>query len=46
MYKEESNDITEIENTIDFYKLIQNLRYEERIIIILLYQERFTQKRN
>ena len=44
MYKEESNDITEIENTIDFYKLIQNLRYEERIIIILLYQERFTQK--
>lgn len=43
MYKEDNN-IIEVENTIDFYKILQNLRYEERIIIVLLYQERFTQK--
>lgn len=39
-----SSDLTELENSLDFYTLLRELRYEERIIIVLYYQERFTIK--
>lgn len=38
------NDIENIENDINFYQLLSNLKYEERIIIILYYSEKFTLK--
>lgn len=37
-------EITELENLLSFYTLLQDLRYEERIIILLHYQEKFTIK--
>lgn len=38
------NDLMKLENLLDFYTLLGELRYEERIIIVLHYQERFTIK--
>lgn len=39
-----SSNIEKIEEDLDFYDLINKLKYEERIIIILHYSERFTLK--
>lgn len=39
-----SNNIEDVENDINFYQLLSSLKYEERIIIILYYSERFTFK--
>lgn len=36
------NDYKNIEDDLDFYSLIKNLKYEERIIIILYYMEQYT----
>lgn len=33
-----------IEDTLDFYEMIKNLKYEERIIIVLYYGEKYTTK--
>lgn len=42
--RDNSNEIIELENLLDFYDLLKELRYEERIIIVLHYQEKFTIK--
>lgn len=39
-----TNSFKEIEADINFYNLIKNLKYEERIIIILYYMEKYTTK--
>ena len=39
-----SNNIENTEDDINFYQLIYNLKYEERIIIMLYYSEGFTLK--
>lgn len=39
-----SNNIENIEADMNFYQLLSNLKYEERIIIILYYSEGFTLK--
>lgn len=36
------NDYKNIEDDLDFYRLIKILKYEERIIIILYYMEQYT----
>ncbi len=33
-----------IEDTLDFYSMIKDLRYEERIIVVLFYAEKYTTK--
>ena len=38
------NNIDDIESDMNFYQLLSNLNYEERIIIILYYSEQFTFK--
>lgn len=46
-YKENiknSNNQQLIEDTLDFYSMIKNLKYEERIIIVLYYGENYTIK--
>lgn len=42
--KQYSNSIETKDDDLDFYNLISDLKYEERIIIILYYSERFTFK--
>lgn len=39
-----SNSYTEVEADLNFYSLIKNLKYEERIILILYYMEQYTIK--
>lgn len=39
-----SNNIENIEEDMDFYQLLSDLKYEERIIIVLYYSEKFTLK--
>ena len=39
-----TNNIENIESDMAFYQLLNNLKYEERIIIILYYSEQFTFK--
>ena len=39
-----SNNIETIESDMAFYQLLSNLKYEERMIIILYYSEQFTFK--
>lgn len=46
-YKDEIKSCADIklkEDTLDFYEMIKNLKYEERIIIILYYGEKYTTK--
>lgn len=46
-YKESikyNNDQQLIEDTLDFYEMIKQLKYEERIIIVLYYGENYTTK--
>lgn len=46
-YKESikyNNDQQLIEDTLDFYEMIKQLKYEERIIIVLYYGEKYTTK--
>lgn len=46
-YKENikySKDQQMIENTLDFYEMIKYLKYEERIVIVLYYSEKYTTK--
>lgn len=38
------NDIEELNNKIDIENICKNLKYEERMIIILYYMERYTDK--
>jgi len=40
----QSNNIEMTEDDLDFYSIIKDLRYEEKIIIILYYAEKFTTK--
>ncbi len=39
-----TNNISDIENNMNFYNIIKNLNYEERIIIILYYMEEYSVK--
>lgn len=39
-----TNNYKEIEDDINFYNLIKDLKYEERIVIILYYMEKYTIK--
>lgn len=46
-YKESikyNNDQQLVEDTLDFYEMIKHLRYEERIIVVLFYAEKYTTK--
>lgn len=46
-YKENikySSDQQIVDNTLDFYEMIKNLKYEERIIVVLYYGEKYTTK--
>lgn len=43
-YKNEYSDFTQLEDSLNFYSMLNELRYEEKIIIILYYQENFTLK--
>ncbi len=46
-YKDEIRSCEDIklkEDTLDFYEMIKELKYEERIIIILYYSEKYTTK--
>lgn len=46
-YKDEIKSCEDIklkEDTLDFYEMIKELKYEERIIIILYYSEKYTTK--
>ncbi len=38
------NHIDQLENTMDFYNMIKHLNYEERLIMILFYNEKYTYK--
>lgn len=38
------NDMDTIENSLDFYEMIKNLNYDEKMIIILFYNENYTIK--
>ena len=39
-----TNDYKKIEDELNFYSLIKNLKYEERLIIILYYKENYSVK--
>lgn len=39
-----TNNIIDLENELNFYDIIKNLNYEERIIIILYYMEEYSVK--
>lgn len=39
-----TNSYKEIEDDLNFYNLIKDLKYEERIVIILYYMEKYTTK--
>lgn len=39
-----SSDHQLVESTLNFYEMIKNLKYEERIIIVLYYAEKYTTK--
>lgn len=39
-----SNSYKDIEDDLNFYNLIKDLKYEERIVIILYYMEKYTTK--
>ena len=43
-YITEENDIDAINNTIDFNEMIKDLSYEERMVIILSYNDNYTTK--
>ena len=40
----ECNNCTKIEDNLNFYLLIKNLKYEERIVLILYYMEEYSVK--
>ena len=37
-----NNSIGEVENDLNFYDIIKNLNYEERIVVVLYYMEEYT----
>ena len=39
-----NNDHQLVESTLNFYEMIKNLKYEERIVIVLYYAEKYTTK--
>ena len=43
-YLESYNNIEDINHTLDFYRMLKNLDYDERTIIILFYNEKYTSK--
>lgn len=39
-----TNNIKDVENDLNFYDIIKNLNYDERIIVVLYYMEEYTVK--